>query len=126
MLLEVSRRKTWTQSTMLVVRVCHRWLKYFLTEIFNLLSPDECDHLMKLGDDQGLHRSLTVASVFNVRYGLYAEDGVTLVYNEAEWNQTFNTFDLNEDGTIDYKELHKCLPVLKDRDVELTLTQVIR
>lgn len=99
---------------------------FFWTEIFNLLTPDECDHLMKLGEDQGLHRSLTIASVFNVKYGLYEEDGVTLVYNEAEWNQTFNTFDLNEDGTIDYKELHKCLPVLKDRDVELTLAQVIR
>eukprot|EP00057_Strongylocentrotus_purpuratus_P016571 XP_011671045.1 PREDICTED: transmembrane prolyl 4-hydroxylase [Strongylocentrotus purpuratus] len=94
-------------------------------EIFNLLTPDECDHLMKLGEDQGLHRSRTIASVFNVKYGLYAEDGVTLVYNVAEWNQTFNTFDLNEDGTIDYKELHRCLPVLKDRDVELSLAQVI-
>ncbi|XP_041462690.1 transmembrane prolyl 4-hydroxylase-like [Lytechinus variegatus] len=95
-------------------------------EIFNLLTPEECDHMIELGEKKGLQISKTITGSFMKKYGLYADDGITLVYNVSEWNQTFNEFDSNLDGFIDYKELHRCLPVLKDRHVELTLAQVVK
>ena len=115
---------------MLIALIHYEWLMCipvdinYDKEIKGLLSRFESDHLILLGTKQGLERSKTVTTTFDLKYGVYREDGVTYSFNTTEWNSTFSEYDHNKDGLLDQNEALKCVPGLDSTKMELTPTQL--